>query len=109
METTINNDPLIERVISLLNEGKYNDEKIIKTLESEFSFTEDCDAEIVLELIKTGLFRATFIAGGQTYPKNNLSDNLIVNAAIKIGLEKIEIQALLKKDIVENKSWWKFW
>ena len=107
MESNTNTEKLVERIISLIEEGN-TDSEIIEKLESKFTFT-DCDAELALELVRTGLFRASFTAKGQTYPKNNLSDNPIVIAAIKIGLEKLEVEDILKKDIPKNKPWWKFW
>jgi hypothetical protein len=103
-----NSDKLVELVISLHDQGVIDESVIIEKLESEFSFSNS-DAETVLELVQTGLFRASFIAGGQIYPKNNLSDNPIVDAATKIGLTKLGHAESYKSSIVIKRPWWKLW
>ena len=108
MNLDINSDKLVELVLSMRDQSVSDESVIIAKLESEFSLSNS-DAETALELIQTGLFRASFIAGGQTYPKNNLSDNPIVNAAIKIGLSKLGHPELYKSNIVVKRPWWKIW
>lgn len=106
MNLNTNSDKLVELVLSLHDQGVSDESVIIKKLEIEFSLSNS-DAETVLELIQTGLFRASFLAGGQTYPKNNLSDNPIVDAAIKIGLTKLGHPELYKSSVVVKRPWWK--
>jgi hypothetical protein len=49
------------------------------------------------------------MSGGQAYPKNNLSDNAIVNTAIKIGLTKLGRPELYKSNNEPKRAWWKIW
>ena len=100
---------LVEFTYSLLDQGGLDDQAIIEKISSEFPF-DDCDAETVLELVRTGLFRASIIAGGLEYPKNNLESDPIVSTAIKIELAKLGRPELYKDNKDSNKKkWWKFW
>ena len=108
MNLNNNIDTIVELVFSMHDQGVTDDSLIIEKLKSEFSLSTN-DAETVLELIQTGLFRASFIAGGQTYPKNNLFDNTIVNAAIKIVLKKLGHTELYKSTVAVKRPWWKLW
>ena len=90
---------IVKRIFDLLNSENSNEQIIIDKIESEFEISTD-EAQTVLELTKTGLFRASFISKGLQYPTNNLSDNPIVIAAQKLTLEKLNLQ---------KKKWWLFW
>lgn len=108
MKTDINNDKLVELVISLHDQGVSDSDEIISKLESEFSFSNS-EAETVFELVQTGLFRASIIASGQSYPENNLSRNAIVDTAVRIGLTKLGRPELYKTNSSVKRPWWKIW
>lgn len=97
---------LVEFVINLL-ENYFEDETIINKIDENFTF-EKCDSESVLELVRIGLFRASFISQNGFYPKNNLDNNLIVFNAKNIGLKKLGRPELCDTEIPKRK-WWKFW
>lgn len=104
----LDSDKLVNSILALWDAGIKDDGFVIEKLESEFGISKD-DAELALELTKTGLFRAQIISSGVTYPKNNLSNNQIITSALKIGLTKLGRQELYAKIVNQNKPWWKFW
>jgi hypothetical protein len=99
---------IVEKVVALLNSERETDLSIINKVVNEFKIDEN-EAESVLELTKTGLFRAQFISTGQLYPKNNLEDNPVLKAALKIGLEKLGKLELYENLYPTSRPWWKLW
>lgn len=103
-----NTNLIVERVVSLLESDMGTDSSIADQLKLEFEINDD-EAEYVIELTKTGLFRAQIESAGMKYPINNLNDNPIVNAALKIGREKLSLPDKKEVAIFRKKPWWKFW
>jgi propanediol dehydratase large subunit len=99
---------IVNKVVALLNSERETDLTIINKVVNEFKIDEN-EAESVLELTKTGLFRAQFISSGQIYPKNNLQDNPVLKAALKIGLEKLGKLELYENLYPKRRPWWKIW
>jgi hypothetical protein len=79
------------RIIDRIESKQWSEDELIEWISTTFSLNEN-ESETTLELIKTGLFRASIIAGGSTYPNNNLDNNELVAAAIKIGLTRLEVK-----------------
>jgi hypothetical protein len=105
---TIDSNIVVERILSLFDEGIKDNEIIIDTICAEFYISND-DAGSLLELTQAGLLRANFIFSGQQYPKSNLNNNPIVRSAMKIGLSKLGRADLYETVIKQNRPWWKFW
>lgn len=99
---------VVERVISLLESNTENVSVIIDQIKSEFQVNED-EAESILELTRTGLFRAQIFSGGLKYPKSNLNDDPFLIAALKIGFNKLHRPELYEVYMAQQKPWWKFW
>lgn len=89
-------DKLVTYIFALSNAGITGEKTIIEKLQAEFNLSED-HAASVLELTQTGLFRAQMIAKGNSYPENNLTGNLIVQSALKIGLAQLGWRELYPK------------
>lgn len=106
MTTNRNIRQFVEFVIALQEQYGNDDEAIIKEMDENFSF-DNCDSEDLLELIRTGLFRASVIAETGMYPKSNLDNNLFVTAAKNVGLNKLGKPDLCEEE--SNRKWWKFW
>ncbi|HWJ28952.1 MAG TPA: hypothetical protein VNS32_20580, partial [Flavisolibacter sp.] len=72
----IDPDILVNKIIALWDAGIKDDATVIEKIQSEFQISEN-EAETVLELTQTGLFRAQIMSNGQgqKYPKSNLTKN----------------------------------
>ena len=101
----LNADKLVNHVLALWDNGIDKDGIVLENIMSEFGLSED-DAVSYLEQIKTGLSHARMVAGGNEYPNDNLSENPILKAAMKIGLSKLGHS---EQNLSPRKKWWKFW
>ena len=101
-------DKLVSRILEFWEANEFDEETIMERIQTEFKMSKE-DAELAIELTKTGHFRAQLFATGQKYPKNNLNNNPIVNSAIKLTLLKLGRPELYAITIQQGKPWWKFW
>lgn len=108
MTTDISIEQIVEFIIALQEQYRGDEEAIIKEMDENFSF-ENCDSEDLLELVRTGLFRASVIAERGSYPKSNLDQNTFVIAAKNIGLKKLGKPELCDEKKDSNQKWWKLW
>ena len=101
-------EKIVYQILALWNKGMKDDITVIESLQSEFGMSTE-DAELALELTKTGLFRAAIISGGNRYPKNNLNKNPIVRSALKIGIAELRRLEQSAPAAKKEKPWWRFW
>jgi hypothetical protein len=97
----LNPKMVVTSIMRLMEKG-LKDDAIIEHLKSEFNISND-DAHFVLELTRTGLFRATMLYSGKPYPIHD--NNPLTNAALQLGLEQLEREKKTEK----KKRWWEFW
>ena len=101
-------DKIVMRILALWDTGTKEDSSVIEMIHSEFGLPTE-DAELALELTRTGLFHAAMIAKQNMYPNSNLNSNPIVISATKIGLWQLGCSEKFRKPSSKEKSWWKFW
>jgi hypothetical protein len=85
------------RIIDRIESKQWSEDELIEWISTTFSLNEN-ESETTLELIKTGLFRASIIASGSNYPKNNLNENELVIVSMNIGLNRLGVKP-------KNKNW----
>jgi len=61
---------IVKRIIDLVVSGNCKEDEIIDMVEKEFKIPNE-EIPSVIELIKTGLFRAQLISKGTQYPESN--------------------------------------
>lgn len=112
-------EKLAEEIITVIrkyrSEGITAEEALISRLEADYAGS-GIDFELFLELMNTGVFRAGFMMAEGSYPRANLTDNIVLQTALRMyWIEHRGEEDYLKRfcpeivtEVRPKKKWWPF-